>query len=607
MGRFSRFWLLAALVAAFAAMTSCKKDETKNDKPGVTQKEWPQVASADDAGGKLQYAFTALGDWTARSSHTSWCRVLTPSGGEGRANLEIEVDPNSTGKDRQASITVAVTGYAPTVFAVKQGKGRAEATGIVKYLDEDLRENYLWNAEYKAMSPDFSIPFKSSSDNFLNNTLMEMTTNTLDKKRQSDGSYHLYSNMSRSGNGTSASSKLTRASIGKEPTLSYGIATATIVTIDKQGNLSFCVSSVYPDSPASRVGIKRGFWITQINGAPITQANYMNYLYQLIMPSSAQTLTLVDSFDGNKTVTVSPTSMYENPVLRADVIEQGGHKIGYLVYKGFEAAYDDDLVAAFADFKARGITDMILDLRLNGGGHVITANLIATCIAGSRAQGKKFTYYRYNDERMADVEATKLATGNDYDPAQKKFFDTYDYDFYANLGKSLSAYALDRQKLYVLVSGSTASASELVINSLKGIDVDVVLIGERTNGKNVGMESWSKTVDGYRYEVLPITFQTYNAKGFGDYSTGFEPDHVVYDYNFSGPEGGTYYFEGFRDFGDSTEPMFAKAVSLITGTQSAALRATRTASTPRGVVVEGPQDTRKPAGMIVIRENTEEE
>ena len=122
---------------------------------------------------------------------------------------------------------------------------------------------------------------------------------------------------------------------------------------------------------------------------------------------------------------------------------------------------------------------MVLDLRNNGGGHVISSNMLSTCIAGAACQGKVYEYYRYNDSRMATVEKTARETGKEYDTAAKKFFDEFYYgDYY---GVDLRNYALNMTRLYVLVTGNTASSSEAVINTLRGLDgFTVKLIGEKT-------------------------------------------------------------------------------------------------------------------------------
>lgn len=238
-------------------------------------------------------------------------------------------------------------------------------------------------------------------------------------------------------------------------------------------------------------------------------------------------------------------------MLRAEVIEEGEHKIGYMVYNGFDAAYDDDLLDSLRKFRDAGITDLVFDLRYNGGGHVISAKMLATCIAGEKCDGKVFQYYRYNDSRMADPAKTQKQTGNTYDREKALFYENFSYgDYY---GADLKQYALGLQNIYVLTTGSTASSSEAVINGLRGIDIGVTLIGEKTNGKNVGMEI-DKFDDGdYSYELAPITFEGYNAKKETVNPAGLAVNYAVADWN-----------NRLVDFGPE-EPMLAKALSLITG------------------------------------------
>lgn len=189
----------------------------------------------------------------------------------------------------------------------------------------------------------------------------------------------------------------------------------------------------------------------------------------------------------------------------------------------------------------------------NGGGHTMSANLIATCIAGTASQGKVFSSLRYNDERMAKLN-------------NKREDELFAYSSYPNLGTSLSAGSLNLPRVYCLVGNGTASASELVINSLEGIDLDVILIGEKTTGKNVGMEYEEYTVRNNTYRVVPITFQSYNAKGFGEYEKGFEPD-ILMDETNPYNEQGVFYIH--KDYGNNEEPLYAKAIELITGTNPA--------------------------------------
>lgn len=279
--------------------------------------------------------------------------------------------------------------------------------------------------------------------------------------------------------------------------------------------------------------------------------------------------------------------MYCNPVLFSKVTteeETPGHRIGYLVYSGFEAGYDQELFDVFKEFKSQNITDLILDLRYNGGGHVISANLIATCIAGAKSEGKVFTSLRYNKERMEKRN-------------NKREEELFAYSNYENLATSLSAGALNLQHVYCIVGSGTASASELVINSLKGIDVEVTLIVKRTTGKNVGMEPVEYTIRNNVYEVVPITFQSYNAKGVGDYENGFTPD-IEIDENDPYGRGDGYYI--YRDYGSDKEFLYARAIQEITG--QAPVPTTRSAETlMRGKALKVPAIYRRGhEGMIKL-------
>ena len=177
---------------------------------------------------------------------------------------------------------------------------------------------------------------------------------------------------------------------------------------------------------------------------------------------------------------------------------------------------------------------------------------MSSCIAGEACAGKTFISYRYNEERMKELG--------------KQDINLFAYNKYYNLGnRPLTAGALNLQTVYCLVGYDTASSSELVINSLRGIGIDVRLIGMPTRGKNVGMEGITITTAAAEYELYPITFQSYNAKGEGDYENGFQPEYTIDE---DSPNGNNIY-EGYGDFGTTNDPLYAYAVKLITGTDYA--------------------------------------
>lgn len=544
------FFLLALFSISFI---SCSDDDDNKLNTGITNQSWTEGKSLEiSQDNDLSVSFNAAAKWVASvTSGADWCKLNTTSGTKGQSTLKLSVSTSST-TDRTARISINIDGYSPASFEVTQKGTSAPQTTedmeINAKVDEYLREMYLWNDEYKTLNLDHNKGY----EDFFYDALGSMTTNTLDKKATADGKYTLFSYIQKKNPiGSTRSTQWVK----KEQTYSFGITGADVRAIGSEDNYTiyFFVQGVYPNSPAARAGIKRGSSIMQINGEKLTMSNYWQHYLDLLIPASAFSLKITEekTEGGTQEKDISSEAMYCT-ILFSKVTEEEetpGHRIGYLVYSGFEAGFDQELFDVFKEFKSQNITDLILDLRYNGGGHVISANLIATCIAGAKSEGKVFTSLRYNKERMKKR--------ND-----KREEELFAYSNYENLATSLSAGALNLQHVYCIVGNGTASASELVINSLKEIDVEVTLIGKRTTGKNVGMEPVEYTIRNNVYEVVPITFQSYNAKGVGDYENGFTPD-IEIDENDPYGRGDGYYI--YRDYGSDKEFLYARAIQEITG------------------------------------------
>lgn len=604
MKKFHYTWF-ALLLFAMAAV-SCgdgDNDVKENKGSGITKPSWSATETIAAAGASKTYTFTAAGDWVAQSDKPEWCHVTTTSGGKDNGKLSITVDANETANTRSANISIKVNGYENTSqFAISQaGKSSGGGSGADRQLnqrvDDYLAERYLWNDEYQQMDRDLSLDYVSSSNNFMTSTLMAMKTNNLDKKQQSDGSYHVYSYLVRSAAGRSAA-QVTRGvnhGVKKETQSSFGIAGMIAVRFSNtDGQYGLVISSVYPDSPAAEAGFKRGTLFAQYNGAPITQANLNSAYSTLLSPGGSRTVTVTENAPGAQPVSLTAREIYPNPVIYSDVITAGSNKVGYLVYDSFDAAYDDELLAAIKKLKDANITDMVLDLRNNGGGHVISSRMLSTCIAGAACDGKVYQYYRYNDARMANPTQTGRETGHAYDQSVKKFFEGFTYGNYYSV--DLRNYALNLNRLYVLVTGSTASASEAVINALRGIDIPVRLIGEKTNGKNVGMEVVTFTVGSYKYELAPISFQGYNAKQVSVNKDGMTVDTEREEWD-----------NGLVNYGERSEPLLAAALSQITGQASTSVSGTRADTGIRPATeIRLPDVTNRPSGMIEFLPETDE-
>lgn len=465
-------------------------------------------------------------------------------------------------------------------------KNQPEQTAAT--LDEQINDSvykylssmYLWNDEYRNQKLDFTKGY----EDFFYDGLMSMTTNTLDNRKYTDVDgktyHHLFSYIEKL---PDISSSTRATEIDKEKTYNFGITGLLPVGSANSEDIYFFIQGIYPDSPAEKAGLRRGMAIKEVNGQTVTTKNYEDLFYQLVTPSSPSTFTLSAgdyATEQFRTASIASEAMYCNPIIYHKVTtedETPNHRVGYLVYAGFDAGFDEELFSVFKEFKQAGITDLIIDLRYNGGGHTTSANLISTCIAGDQAKDKVFMSLRYNEERMRRLNG-------------KREDEYFYYDKDANLGTSLAPGILNMSHVYVLTGSGTASASELVINALRGIDVQVTLIGERTTGKNVGMEYDDKKIKDGTYRIVPITFQSYNAKGESDYEGGFEPDIEV-DENDPASYGGWTY--DYYDYGTMKDPLYARAICDITGMPIPDYFTRRTrAITAKSTVLKAPKTLR---------------
>lgn len=351
----------AVLLFGMAAV-SCGDDDTKNnDTTGITGSSWKASETVGADRTTKKYTFKASANWVAQSDKPEWCKILTSSGDKGSdRQLNITVEANETGSTRSANITVQVSGYARAAqFAITQLGSSSGGTGadteLNKQVDKILEYYYLWNGEYRQMSRDLSLDYISSSDNFLKRTLLEMTTNDLDKKRQSNGSYSVYSYLMRTPL-TKAVAGTTRGvshGVVKEKEYGFGIAGLMGVRFvdgnnQPTGEYGLVVTSVYPDSPASEAGFRRGTFFAQYNGAAITAANLNSVYGTLIAPGGASTVKLTENKQGAQPVSLTAREIYPNPVI---------HNVGMEVSKFTVGNYSYELAPiSFQGYNAKQVT-----------------------------------------------------------------------------------------------------------------------------------------------------------------------------------------------------------------------------------------------------------
>lgn len=307
------------------------------------------------------------------------------------------------------------------------------------------------------------------------------------------------------------------------------------------------VRYIIPNSDASTKNIKRGDLFYAVNGTALTKSNYQSLL---LGANTNYTLNFADLIDGSivpnsKSVDLTKTVLTENPILVNTVIPLGSHKIGYLMYNGFYSDFDTELNDAFALLKSQVVTDLVLDLRYNGGGSVKTAARLASMITG-QFTGQVFAKQQWNSKIQSYFD------GNNPDALKNFFTDKIE---------TTAINSLNLKKIYILTSKSTASASELVINGLKPY-LDVVQIGDITTGKNVGSvtlydsPNFDKTNrnPNHRYAMQPIVLKIVNSVGFGDYFTGLVPTIELKEN-----------ITNLGILGSTSEPLLSTAISKITG------------------------------------------
>jgi hypothetical protein len=352
---------------------------------------------------------------------------------------------------------------------------------------------------------------------------------------------------------------------------------------------------VEPNSPAAAVGIARGAQLRRVDGVDFvnapTQADVDAILAGLFPEDVNETHTfeILDLGSSTpRTVTMTSANVTLTPVQNVSTIATPTGNVGYMLFNDHIATAEQALVNAITTLDSANIVDLVLDVRYNGGGFLVIASQLAYMIAGpAQVGGRLFEDIRFNAKHPSTNPVTGL-------PLQPFPFANTTVGLSAPGGQPLPT--LDLPRVFVLTGSNTCSASESIINSLRGIGVQVVQIGSRTCGKPYGFYPEDNCATTY----FTIQFQGVNALGFGDYSDGFSPQNSVGTQ--TTPIPGCSVADDFaRALGNSNESRLAAALAYRTGGQ---------ASCPAPTGIGGPEIS-KPSldageGQIVkspLREN----
>ena len=396
------------------------------------------------------------------------------------------------------------------------------------WIEEVMRENYLWAEDMPVIEKEDD--YFQAPATFFKNMLSKNALN---------GKGDKYSYMEEI---TVKSDKEAR-SLTLDRTSTYGME--FVLSSDPTGTTAHTLARVLyvlPNSPAQKAGIERGDWISAINEERITTDNYQQLIQGGIISLTRSQIINTENGLGWQVKDVinvdASISMEVNPFLVNKILEVDGQKIAYLVYnefatgpnnEGTESVYDEQMKQIFAQFKSQLPDAFILDLRYNNGGFLQCAQALGSLLAPSTAMGKDFFSMTYNSQ--ANPQIIRYP------------FDTQYADANLNLNK-----------IYILTGKYTASASEVIINGLipyMGAE-NVILVGTKTEGKNVAMKSFKNEIHGLI--LHPVIAYISNANNEGDYSEGFQPTYQLDENSIN-----TWY-----PLGSPEEYLLKNTLSLIT-------------------------------------------
>ncbi len=339
---------------------------------------------------------------------------------------------------------------------------------------------------------------------------------------------------------------------------SNGMEFKTFRFSSTDNNIYGFVTHVLPNTDAARQGVKRGDLFYGIDGTQLTMDNRRTLLnqtsYTINLGNYDENGTPDDSSDdsitpGTKSIALTKTEYTENPVFISNVLDVSGTKVAYLMYNGFTGTeqFNADLNSAFGTFKNANATELVLDLRYNPGGSVNTAIMLGSLITG-QFFGDVFSTEQWN---------TELQQAFDNDDPELLI------NRFVNRNGDTELNSLNLNTVYILTTRSSASASELIINSLIPY-INVVQIGSATSGKYQASTtiydspnfSRNGANPAHTYAMQPLIFKSLNVDGVTDYFDGLSPNST------------NVIFEDISNLGvlgDVNEPLLATALARING------------------------------------------
>lgn len=437
--------------------------------------------------------------------------VALPVAAAPSAPSDASIVPSSSVAGQCAAPRFGVDPDTGAAFPDKPGSVATEKSWIRAWIDE----TYLWFNDVPSVNPtDYTTPIDYFS--------ALKTPKTTASGRAKDR-FHFTSD-------TAAYRALSQSGVE----VGYGFEPAILSPAPPR---DIRVAYTEPASPASQAGIDRGAQVIAIDGIDVAAGSNVAGLNAGLTPTregEAHSFTLRAPDGGERSVTLTAARITRTPVQNVKTVSTSGGPVGYLLFNDHMATAESQLIAAVDQLKGAGIVDLVIDMRYNGGGLLDIASELAFMIASPAATtGTVFERLQFNNKNPFG-----------FTPAQATVpFYATTRGFSTSAGQALPQLGLSR--VTVLAGPDMCSASESVVNSLRGVGVTVNLIGGATCGKPYGFFPQDNCGTTY----FAIQFQGVNQQGFGDYGDGFTPTCAVAD-------------DFGHALGDPTEARLAAALSF---------------------------------------------
>jgi hypothetical protein len=310
------------------------------------------------------------------------------------------------------------------------------------------------------------------------------------------------------------------------------------------------VAYTEPNSPATNLPIPlaRGARVLSVDGEDVVMGNDVDTLNAGLFPTGTGELHEFEILDlgagTSRLVQLTSAEITSAPVQNVSFVDTPTGRVGYLLFNDHILTAENALIGAVNQLNTFGIDDLVLDIRYNGGGFLFIASQLSYMIGGPLTAGQPFETLQFNDKHPA----TNPITGEALAPTP--FYNA------TTTGQLLPVLNLPIRRVYVLTGPGTCSASESIMNSLRGVNVEVIQIGSTTCGKPYGFYEAGNCGTSY----FTIQFRGVNAMNFGDYTDGFSPQNTAPAAGVAVP--GCSVSDDFSSqLGDPVEARFAAALA----------------------------------------------